>query len=62
MRSVSLNPSDGNLVLEFEAREEAAIQTLIFDITGGTILQESFETNSGSNRWKGTHSAVPEGT
>ncbi len=56
------NPSNGNLVLEFEAREEAAVQILITDITGRTILQETFETIAGSNQWKRSLNNVPDGT
>jgi len=56
------NPSDGNLVLIFQADEDMAAQIIVYDMAGRVVLKETFNTIAGSNQWKKTFNGIQDGT
>jgi hypothetical protein len=56
------NPSDGNLVLEFQGTEEGIAEISIYDITGRLVLTEYMKTIYGSNQWKRSLEQLANGT
>ncbi|MBU6325591.1 MAG: T9SS type A sorting domain-containing protein, partial [Bacteroidetes bacterium] len=55
------NPSDGNIVLEFESVEEGKAEISVYDINGKIVLSETVKTIAGTNQCKKTLAHLSDG-